>query len=105
MSFVHIKPKTKLDAVKLYWQSGNITKSADKFGVSRNTVYDWVHLAEQHLENVFRESTPGRRAPSLDIQNQALQSQIDHVLEVYHNISPKPQPLPQSLARCPKCRS
>jgi transposase-like protein len=105
MSFVHISPSTKLAAVKLYWQTGNVKKCAERFGVSRNTIYDWVRLAEQRLESMFLESTPGKRAPSVDSRNQALQSQLDHVLDAYHNLSQRPRPLPQNLARCPKCHS
>lgn len=105
MSFVHISPSIKLAAVKLYWQTGNVKKSAEQFSVSRNTIYDWVRLAEQRLEGVFRESMPGKRAFSMDSRNQALQSQLDHVLDAYHNISQRHHPLPQNLARCPKCHS
>lgn len=105
MSFVQITPATKLAAVKLYWQTGNVKKCADEYGVSRNTLYDWVHLAEQHLESLFLESTPGRKPVTLAEQKEALQSQLDHVLDIYHNLSQSPRPLAQDLARCPKCHS
>jgi transposase-like protein len=105
MSFVQITPATKLAAVKLYWQTGNVKKCADEYGVARNTLYDWVHLAEQHLESLFLESTPGRKPVTLAEQKEALQSQLDHVLDVYHNLSQSPRPLAQDLARCPKCHS
>jgi transposase-like protein len=105
MSFVHIRPATKIAAVKLYWQSGNIKKCADQFRVSRNTIYDWVRLAEQHLESVFLQSTPGKRTATLTEQKEALQSQLDHVLDAYHNLSRGSQPLSPDLARCPHCHS
>jgi len=105
MPFVHITPATKLAAVKLYWQTGNVKKCADEYSVSRNTIYDWVRFAEQRLENLFLESAPGRKPVGLVEQKQALQSQLDHVLDVYHSLAPHPQPLAQELARCPTCRS
>src|SRR5216683_6574413 len=105
MSFVHITPATKLAAVKLYWQTGNVLKCANEYGVSRNTVYDWVRLAEQNLEKLFLESTPGRKPPTLAEQKETLQSQLEHVLDAYHNLSQSPHPLAQDLARCPNCHS
>ena len=71
MSFVRISPATKLAAVKLYWQTGNVMQCAHEYAVSRNTIYDWVRFAEQRLENLFLESTPGRRPVPLPEQKEA----------------------------------
>jgi transposase-like protein len=105
MSFVRITPATKLAAVKLYWQTGNVKKCADEYAVARNTIYDWVRFAEQRLENLFLESAPGRKPVPLLEQKEALQSQLDHVLDVYHNVAPRSPSLAQDLARCPTCHS
>ena len=41
MSYVHIDPATKMKAVKHFWQTGNLKKSAEKFDISRKALYAW----------------------------------------------------------------
>jgi transposase-like protein len=103
MSYVPITPATKTAAVKHYWQTGNLKGTADKFGVSRNTLYEWMRIAELNLEQAFRAFTPGRRTASLAEQNEKLQTQLNDVLDKYHTKSQNPLPAP-SLARCPSCQ-
>jgi transposase-like protein len=105
MAYLHIDPATKIAAVKDYWQTGNLKKCAEKYGVSRNGIYDWVRLVEQHLEEIFQASTPGKRTASLAEQNQKLQSQLDEVLDDYHKLSQSRTPLSPELARCPQCQT
>jgi transposase-like protein len=104
MSYVAVQPATKMRAVKHFWQTGNLKKSAEKFGISRKTLYAWVRLAEESLETIFEASTPGKRTATLAEQNQKLQTQLDEVLHVYHKISQRP-PLSVEVACCPRCRS
>ena len=91
MAFAHIDPATKVAAVKHYWLTGNLKGTAEKFRVSRNSIYDWILVAEQHLENAFATTTPGRRTATPAEQNQKLQSQLDVVLEIItvcHSVRP-----------------
>ena len=76
MSYVHIDPATKMKAVKHFWQTGNLKKSAEKFDISRQALYAWVRLAEDSLETIFEASTPGKRTATLTEQNQKLQTQL-----------------------------
>jgi uncharacterized protein YjcR len=103
MSYVLITPATKAAAVKHFWQTGNLRGTANKFGVSRNSIYEWVRIAEGNLEQAFRASTPGKRTATLAEQNAKLQAQLDEVLDMYHKISQRPAPT-MSLARCPRCQ-
>ncbi|HKU23933.1 MAG TPA: transposase [Candidatus Sulfotelmatobacter sp.] len=103
MSYVSIAPATKTAAVKHYWQTGNLQGTANKFGVSRNAIYEWVRIAEGNLEQAFRASTPGKRTATLAEQNAKLRAQLDEVLDIYHRISQRPRPT-RSLARCPRCQ-
>ena len=105
MSFIPIDPATKTAAVKHFWRNGNLKATAEKFGVSRNAIYDWVRIAERTLETAFVGSTPGKKAPSLADQNLKLQSQLKEVLYVYHKSSPSSVPLSAVPARCPRCSS
>ena len=105
MSFVPIKPATKTAAVKHFWHSGNLKATAEKFKVSRNAIYDWVQIAEQHLETAFVGSKPGRKAPPLADQNQKLQSQLKEVLDVHHKTSQSTAATFPAQARCPRCSS
>jgi len=102
MSYVSIAPATKAAAVKHYWQTGNLQGTANKFGVSRNAIYEWVRIAECNLEQAFLASTPGKRTATLAEQNAKLQAQLNDVLDKYHMISQSPSPS-MSLSRCPRC--
>ena len=104
MSYIHIDPATKMKAVKHFWQTGNLKKSAEKFSISRKALYAWVRLAEESLETIFEASTPGKRTATLAEQNQKPQTQLDEVLHAYHKVSPRPA-LSVELASCPRCRS
>jgi transposase-like protein len=104
MSYVHIDPAAKMKAVKHFWQTGNLKKSAEKFDISRKALYAWVRLAEESWEAIFEASTPSKRTATLTEQNQKLQTQLDEVLHAYHKVSPRP-PLSLQLACCPRCRS
>src|ERR1700730_4070827 len=79
MSRVPVDSSTKAAAVKHYWQTGSLKGTADKFGVSRNAVYDWVRIAELNVEQAFRASTPGKKTATLSEQNHRLQAQLDDV--------------------------
>ena len=102
MSRVPVDSSTKAAAVKHYWQTGSLKGTADKFGVSRNAVYDWVRIAELNVEQAFRASTPGKKTATLSEQNQRLQAQLDDVLGRYHKIS-QSSTGPAVCARCPRC--
>ena len=102
MSRVPVDSSTKAAAVKHYWQTGSLKGTADKFGVSRNAVYDWVRIAELNVEQAFRASTPGKKTATLSEQNQRLQAQLDDVLGRYHKIS-QSSIGPAVCARCPRC--
>src|SRR5712692_6862892 len=87
-------------------QNGSLRNTtAEKFGVSRNAIYDWVRIAERNLETAFAGSTPGRKAPPLADQNQKLQSQLKEVLDAYHKPSQSPAATLPAAARCPRCSS
>jgi transposase-like protein len=102
MSYVHIEPATKLVAVRQYWQTGNLTRTARKFGVSRTTLYEWVRVAETHLAHAFELAKPGKRTATLSEQTQTLQTQLAQVLDAYHTLSQR-SPLSAAVARCPRC--
>jgi transposase-like protein len=101
MAYLPIQTATKTAAVKHFWRTGNLRATALKFGVSRNAIYDWVRIAEQHLETAFLASTPGKRTATLEEQNQKLQTQLDEVLDVYHKISHRSTRRLAAVARCP----
>ena len=104
MSYVRVDASTKMNAVKHFWQRGNLKRSAENFDVSRKALYAWVRLAEEHLETIFEASPPGKRTATLAEQNQKLQAQLDEVLHAYHKVSQRPA-LSVELAYCPRCCS
>ena len=104
MSYVFIDPTTKVAAVRRYWKTNNLKQTAEEFGVSRSTLYEWIQLVEAELEDVFRQSTPGKRTITLEEENQKLRNQLQDVLQAYHkssqsSVSPTVPPL------CPQCGS
>lgn len=102
MSYVFIDSSTKLAAVRRFWQSNNLKKTAEEFGVSRGTLYDWIRIAETELDEAFRQSSPGKRAVGLEEENQKLRSQLREVLDAYHNSSQTP-PAVQPPCLCSHC--
>src|SRR4029077_12873350 len=90
MSFFSIPPATKSAAVKHYWKTGNLRGTANKFGVSRNAIYEWLRSAESNWKQPFRASFPGKKPATLAEQNATLRAQLDDVLDIYHNISQPP---------------
>lgn len=104
MSYVPIDSSRKVAAVKRYWQSNNLQQTAQKFRISRSTLYEWVRLAEANLERIFQGSKPGRRTATPEEEKQKLQAQLREVLDIYHNLSQSGvAPLPEAVARCPEC--
>ncbi|MGH9340329.1 MAG: helix-turn-helix domain-containing protein [Acidobacteriota bacterium] len=106
MSYIEIEPSVKVAAVKRYWETNNLKRTAKEFRVSRTALYDWVRLAEANLEKIFLHSKPGKRTATPEEENEKLQAQLRDVLDAYHNKSQSaPSLLPEALARCPHCGS
>lgn len=101
MSYVFIPPSTKIAAVRRYWQCNNLKQTAEEFGVSRGTLYEWIRLAERELDEMFRHTTPGKRTTSLEEENLKLRDQLREVLDTYHSSSQKSSPAPF----CVRCGS
>lgn len=108
MAYKTIDPELKLHVVKDFWSTGNVSKTADKYGISRNAVYDWTKLAEQTIQEAFQKTTPGRHTVSLEEENKHLRSQIQELLDIYHKLSqdrtsePIIEPM---MVECPDCHS
>lgn len=102
MSYVAIDSSTKIAAIRRYWQCNNLKKTAEEFGISRGTLYEWIRVAEAELDQVFRQCTPGKRTTSLKEENEKLRSQLRDVLDVYHNSSPDDLPAP-AVSLCTGC--
>lgn len=103
MSYLAINASVKVAAVKRYWETNNLQQTAKEFSVSRPTLYEWVRVAEANLEKIFEQMTPGKRTATPEEENQQLRSQLREVLNIYHQISQRPTPLAETLARCPQC--
>lgn len=107
MSYVSISPSLKVKAVKLYWQTNNLSATAEEFNISRATLYEWIRLAEENLEKIFLASKPGKRTVTTEQENQKLRDQLRDVTDAYHKLSqsqPSPRP-PSPVAACPRCGS
>jgi transposase-like protein len=108
MAYKIIDSGLKLHVVKNFWLSNNVSKTADKYGVSRNAVYDWTKLAEQAIQKAFQKTTPGRRTISLEEENKHLRSQIQELLNIYHELSQDRSSesiIEPMIAECPTCHS
>lgn len=108
MAYKTIDPELKLQVVKDHWSTGNVSKTADKYGVSRNVVYNWTELAQQAIREIFQKTTPGRRTVSLEEENRHLKSQLQEVLNTYYKISqeePSKPVIEPMVVECPDCHS
>jgi transposase-like protein len=104
MAYVPIDASQKAAAVKRYWRTNNLQRTAREFRVSRSTLYEWIRLAEANLEVAFQASKPGRRTATPEEERDTLRVQLRDVLDVYHKSSQAgPGPLPEAVARCPQC--
>lgn len=103
-----INPELKLNVVKEYWSTGNISKIANKYGISRNVVYNWSELAQQVIQEAFEKTSPGRHTISLEEENKNLRAQLQELLNVYHEL---PQDKSSGVitepkvVECPDCHS
>lgn len=108
MAYDDISTETKIRAVKEAWRTDNISRTADKFDVSRDSIYYWIEIAEEALEERFKASTPGRKDVSLAEENEILREQLQMLSEAYHKIVREfdsVDPLSQPPAFCPECGS
>ena len=108
MAYDDISTETKIRAVKEAWRTDNISRTADKFDVSRDSIYYWIEIAEEALEERFKASTPGRKDVSLAEENEILREQLQMLSEAYHKIAREfdsVDPLSQPPAFCPECGS
>lgn len=108
MAYDDISTETKIRAVKEAWRTDNISRTADKFDVSRDSIYYWIEIAEEALEERFKASTPGRKDVSLAEENEILREQLQMLSEAYHKVAREfdsVDPLSQPPAFCPECGS
>lgn len=102
MAYKSIDPVLKMETVKHYYSCSKISKTSMKYGISRNSVYEWSRYADEVLLKAFREKTPGKRTATLEEQVSTLKEQIRYLLEAYHKISQgfPPQPKPVICSTC-----
>ncbi|MDZ7289251.1 MAG: hypothetical protein ONB42_04880 [candidate division KSB1 bacterium] len=92
MAYKAIDAKVKVDAVKQYWATGNISQISKKTGSSRATIYSWIAFAENALVEAFGQIHPGPRRKSLQHENEILKTQLKKLYDKYHKES-RPRPL------------
>ena len=108
MAYDNISPETKIKTVKEAWITDNISQTADKFDVSRDSIYHWIKLTEKAMQERFESSTPGRKGVSPAEENKILREQVQRLSKAYHKVAQKldsADPLSQPPAICPECGS
>lgn len=109
MAYRKIEAKFRLEVVKEYWITSNVSQIAKKYGVGRNAVYEWSDSAEKCILENFTTSTPGKRTVSPVEENRKLKEQLRELLDDYHRLSQKvgieSTVSSEVILSCPKCTS
>lgn len=109
MAYRSIESRFKLEVIKNFWITSNISQTAKKYGVSRNTIYEWTKFAEETLLAEFVNLTPGKRTIDLAQENKKLKERLNELLDGYHKLSQKggvQNTIPSKVVlSCSKCES
>lgn len=104
LGYKSIDPNMKLQVMKHYYSCSNISETADKFGISRNSVYEWTCFADEVLLRAFAQKKPGKRTATAEEQVSTLKKQLREMLDVYHKISQDSLPTVADMV-CSQCGS
>jgi predicted RNA-binding Zn-ribbon protein involved in translation (DUF1610 family) len=108
MAYKAIDAQVKVEAIKQYWATGNVSQVARTTGSSRATIYSWIALAENALMEAFQQTRPGVRGKSLQEENRALRTELKELYHKYHKLSSsRPSRIDDGRAPrlCPTCGS
>jgi len=104
MTITFTSPEEKWSAVKKVLGGENVAEISRSIGVSRPTIYHWLHVAEQAALAAFARDTPGKPSVASVEEAKYFSEQLQHMLSEYHKITAPSQRVPGPPA-CPKCRS
>ncbi len=75
--------KRKLQALKYYWERGNISKTCRHFGIARQSFYDWKKAYEKYGEQGLINRKPCPINPNLRVKPE-IEEKIIHLRKRYH---------------------
>lgn len=108
MAYRKINSEFKLEVVKEYWSTSNVSQTARKYAVSRDVVYEWSDFAQKAILESFANSTPGKRTVSLVEETKKLREQLTELSNAYRRLSQKlgEATFPSEVvSKCQKCNS
>lgn len=98
-----ITAEKKMEILKDYWRSGNLSKVAQENGTNRASVYKWDRVVEGRILEELKKLKPGKRNVSVEQQNERLKQQIKKLINILHKKEEKE--VFDSPVFCPKCKS
>ncbi|MFH1562589.1 MAG: transposase [Nitrospirota bacterium] len=108
MAYRKITSEFKLEVIKSYWVTPNVSQIARKYGIGRDAVYEWSNSARKAILESFADSTPGKRTVNLMEENKTLREQLMKLSAAYRNLSQKvgQSTFPSEVVlNCQKCSS
>ena len=87
MPFKKIDAQEKLNIVKEYWATKNMSLISRKSGISRTSLYSWIEQAENAVLETFQQIRPGPRLQDLQEENKTLKEKLKKVYNICHNKS------------------
>lgn len=85
MPYREIDLATKLEVVKEYWRRQKVAPVARHYRVSRDSVYEWINMAEVGISEALRSekdiSKPTNLVRRLEEENKALRDELQEVQE------------------------
>lgn len=89
MAYRKISSDVKLEVIKSYWMTTNVSQTAREYGVSRDAVYEWSDSAKKVILENFTNLVPGKRPVSLVEENKRLKEQLIEMSNAYQRLSRK----------------
>lgn len=108
MAYRKISSEFKLEVVKSYWVTSNVSKTARKYGIGRDAVYEWSDSAQKAILESFANLTPGKRTVSPVEENKKLREQLTDLSDDYRRLSRKlgePTFPSEVVLNCQNCNS
>ncbi|MEW6681181.1 MAG: helix-turn-helix domain-containing protein [bacterium] len=98
-----INSEIKVEVVKSYWKTDNVSVTSRSFGISRKTIYQWAEIAESRLKEIFEEERLGqKKGISLKEQVKILKEKVSELFLILHKEGGE---ISQHPCICPKCNS
>lgn len=87
MPFISISTDKKKEVIKSYFIGEKVARIAEKYSVSRDSVYEWGRLADEAITNILEERGHVNRIVELEKENREIKERLKIMHEKYTELS------------------